>query len=292
MASLRDIRRRIKSVKNTRQITKAMQMVAASKMWRAQQSATAGRSYSQLLANMLETILPYAEELHHPLFEEREVKTRGILVFSTDKGLCGPLNSNILRTLSSHEGDVRYYSVGRKGRQFMARTQRNIVADFTLSDDIVYSEVRPILEMLLKDFDEGVIDSVEVLYPAFINTLKQEATLVTIAPFVSIHEMLERLKKSGGARALEDLPEDKREMKFEPTVDAIFSELPRLFVRQQIYQILLECKASEHSARMVAMKSATDNASKLTDTLTLQYNKARQAAITQEILEIAAASSQ
>ena len=291
MPSLRDIRRRIKSVKNTKQITRAMQMVAASKMRRAQMAATAGRSYAQLLANMLETVLPYAESHHHPYFEEREVKTRGILVFSTNRGLCGPLNSNLFRALNDEEGDIRYYSVGKKSRQYMARAKKNMVADFDLSDDVKFAEVRPMLEAMLKDFEDGVIDTVEVLYPAFINTLKQEPTLVTIVPFISVHDMLEKLQARAGKEDIGTLPEDTRELKFEPSIEVIFDELPRLFVRQEIHQLLYESKASEHSARMVAMKTATDNADKLGKTLQLQYNKARQAAITQEILEISAATA-
>ena len=291
MPSLRDIRRRIKSVKNTKQITRAMQMVAASKMRRAQQAATAGRSYSQLLANMLETVLPYAESQSHPYFEEREVKTRGILVFSTDKGLCGPLNSNLFRTLADEKGDIRYYSIGKKSRQFMSRAKWNMVADFELSDDVKFAEVRPMLDAMLKDFEDGVIDSIEVIYPAFINTLKQEPTLMTVVPFISVHDMLVKLRSRAGKDDIGELPEDTRELKFEPSIEAIFKELPRLFVRQEIHQLLYESKASEHSARMVAMKTATDNADNLGKSLQLQYNKARQAAITQEILEISAATA-
>ncbi|MEM7673747.1 MAG: ATP synthase F1 subunit gamma, partial [Verrucomicrobiota bacterium] len=243
------------------------------------------------LANMLETVIPYAEDKNHPFFEKREVKTRGILVFSTDKGLCGPLNSNIFRALGQEKGDIRYYSIGRKARQFLSRANKNMVADFELTDDVKFAEVRPMLDTLFNDYDAGVIDTVEVIYPAFVNTLKQEPTLLTIVPFIDVHTMVEKLRARAGKNDIGELPQESRELKFEPSVDAIFDELPRLFVRQEIHQLLYESKASEHSARMVAMKTATDNADKLSKTLQLQYNKARQAAITQEILEISAATA-
>jgi F-type H+-transporting ATPase subunit gamma len=292
MASLRDIRRRIKSVKNTRQITKAMQLVAASKMKRAQDAAMAGRDYAVLLAEIVDNLGSHLRDLEHPYFTQRPVKRRGVLVLSTDKGLCGALNANLFRVITNQMGpETHFVTVGRKAKQFIARTQRELLADFEVPDKVAFSKVRAIIELLCEKYENGEIDSVEVLYPAFVNTLVQEPRIFQLLPFTNIDAILKKIRSRAGYTDVEAIPEDPREMKFEPSVEAIIQDLPRLFIRQELYQLLLESKASEHSARMVAMKSASDNASKLADRLSLEYNKARQAAITQEILEIAAAQA-
>ncbi|MGJ3243365.1 MAG: ATP synthase F1 subunit gamma [Opitutales bacterium] len=292
MASLRDIRRRIKSVKNTRQITRAMQLVAASKMKRAQDSALAGRGYTLLLADILNSVLPHIGEIEHPLLQERPVRKRGILVVSTDKGLCGPLNGNLFREIGNIRDDAAFVSVGRKGRQYLGRTRRELLADFTVGDNVAFREVRPVVEFLIQAYEEGTIDTVEVLYSSFVNTLRQEPVLARMLPLDGLEDLTEKVRKIGKTGEEHPAPpKDPREMKFEPSPEAVLHELPALFVKQEIYQILLEAKASEHSARMVAMKAASDNASNLVDDLSLEYNKARQAAITQEILEISAAAS-
>ncbi len=157
MPSTRDIRRRIKSVKNTRQITKAMELVAASKMKKAQQAALAGRPYAQLLANMLAAITSRVDESLHPFLAERPVKTRGILLITTDKGLCGPLNSNLFRLVTEIRTPAKFVAVGRKGAQFLTRTKRNLVADFTVSDRTPFAEVRPIVEYMVKQYLDGEI---------------------------------------------------------------------------------------------------------------------------------------
>ncbi len=293
MANLRDIRRRIKSVKNTRQITKAMQLVAASKMKKAQERALSGRDYAVLLADILNTLSESLADFEHPYFKERPVKKRGILVLSTDKGLCGPLNANLFRQITTQVGSEAacFITVGRKAKQFVARTRRELLADFEVGDNVSFAKVRAIGDLLCQMFDEGKIDTVEVLYPAFINTLVQESRLFQLLPFTNLDAMLAKIRGRAGYTGLEEPPDDAREMKFEPSAGAILDALPQLFLKQELYQLLLEAKASEYSARMVAMKSATDNAGKLADQLTLDYNKARQAAITQEILEIAAAQA-
>jgi len=296
MANLRDIRRRIKSVKNTRQITRAMQLVSSSKMKRAQDAAVAGRPYTLLLADLLDTVgekLNLADiEIEHPFFKKREVKTRGILVLSTDKGLCGPLNTNLFRKMGDEiKGDAKFVTVGRKAKQFISRTRRDLFADFSISDKVAFSEIRPIVKLLLEMFEDRKVDTVEVAYPSFVNVLVQEPVIQPLLPIIDLREVLGQLKKG-----VTDLPSlearsDSREMVFEPSVQSIMDALPDLYVRVIIHQLLLESRAAEHCARMVAMKAATDNASTLVDDLTLDYNKARQAAITQEILEIAAASA-
>jgi len=290
MSKIAHIKRRIKSVKNTRQITRAMQLVAASKMKRAQDRALAGREYSMLLARMMQVAISHSETIEHPLMEQRPVKKRGILTITTDKGLCGALNANLFRLISEIEGESNFVNIGRKGKQYLSRTSRNLVADFPVSDKVMYSEIRPIVDYMINAFLEGEIDTVEIAFPRFINTMIQQPMVLKILPMVDLKECLTQLKLKNEENTLESTA-DEREIKYEPDVQTILAELPELYVKQQIHQFILSAKASEHSARMVAMKSATDNASKLVESLTLKFNKARQAAITQEILEIAAATA-
>lgn len=296
MANLRDIRRRIKSVKNTRQITRAMQLVSSSKMKRAQDNALAGRPYALLLADLLNTVSEKLKqsgaEITHPFFAKREVKTRGIVIISTDKGLCGPLNSNLFRTVVDEvKGDAKFITIGRKATQYISRSKRDLLADFSISDDATYAELRPLLKLALDAFLAGEIDTIEFAYPRYINVLVQEPTIRQILPVNNLDDILEEIKERFGDFNSEAAQGDQREMVFEPSVEDILEDLPDQFVKIAAHQFLLEGRASEHCARMVAMKAATDNASKLVDDLTLEYNKARQAAITQEILEIAAASA-
>ena len=296
MANLRDIRRRIKSVKNTRQITRAMQLVSSSKMKRAQDTAVAGRPYALLLADLLDTVsekLNLADtQIKHPFFKKRTVKTRGILVLSTDKGLCGPLNTNLFRKIVDEiKSDAKFVTVGRKAKQFISRTNRDLFADFSISDKVAFSEIRPLLKLLLDLFRNGEIDTIEVAYPSFVNVLVQEPIVQSLLPIAGLHEVLEQLKKHAVDLPSLDARSDSREMTFEPSVESVLDALPDLYVKVIVHQLLLESRAAEHCARMVAMKTATDNASTIVDDLTLDYNKARQAAITQEILEIAAASA-
>ncbi|MCC5790131.1 MAG: ATP synthase F1 subunit gamma [Opitutales bacterium] len=293
-SSTRDIRRRIKSVKNTKQITKAMEMVAASKMKKAQNEALSGSEYSALLSAMLAAIEDKVEgKFVHPFLQGRKVETRGILVLSSDKGLCGPLNGNLFKKISEIKSAAEYYVVGRKGAQFLSRTHRNLIADFSLGDKVAYTEVRQISQLLIDRFIEGRIDTIEILYPRFVNTLLQEPTVYSLLPLTDLKNILSDVtgrKVGGKVVGARELPKEDRDMIFEPTPYEVLSELLPRFIHNQVYQFVLDSKASEHSARMVAMKAASDNASSLLDDLTLQYNKARQAAITQEILEISAAS--
>lgn len=286
MASTRDIRRRIKSVKNTRQITKAMELVAASKMKKAQALALAGRPYAQLMANMLAALASRVDESFHPFLVKREVKTRGILLLTTDKGLCGPLNANLFKLVLDIKTPAKFVAVGRKGAQFLARTKRDIVADFTVSDRVNFNEVKPVVEFMMQQYLDGVIDTLEIIYPRYRNTLVQEATCRPLLPLTNVKDFVSTLRaESGGGQLV-----DNRDMLFEPNAQQVLEALLPFYVNRYVYQLTLSGKASEHSARMVAMKTAKDNATKLLGDLTLEYNKARQAAITQEILEIAAAS--
>ena len=296
MANLREIRRRIKSVKNTRQITRAMQLVSSSKMKRAQDAAISGRPYALLLADLLDTV---GEKLNlanvtigHPFFEKREVKVRGILVLSTDRGLCGPLNTNLFRKIIDEvKGSAKFITVGRKARQFISRTRRDLFADFPISDKVAFEELRVVLKLLVDAYKGGEVDTIEVAYPSFVNVLVQEPLVQSILPIVGLQEVLEQLKKRVAGFPSLEARSDSREMLFEPSVESVLDVLPDAYIKVIVHQLLLESRAAEHCARMVAMKTATDNASTLIDSLTLDYNKARQAAITQEILEIAAASA-
>jgi F-type H+-transporting ATPase subunit gamma len=287
MPSTRDIRRRIKSVNNTRQITKAMELVAASKMKKAQQAAIAGQPYASLMADMIASLEARVGESDHLFLFDRPVRTRGILLVTTDKGLCGPLNANLFKIVSEIKGPAKYCVIGRKGSQFLSRTRRDMVADFPVHDRVPFGEVKVIAEYLVKLYLEGSIDTIEVIYPRFKNTLVQVPQVQPILPLHTLKEFIDTLNKdAGGGRASRA---DDREMLFEPGVHEILNALLPFYVNRQIHQLVLSAKASEQSARMVAMKTAKDNATKLIDDLTLECNKARQAAITQEIIEIAAA---
>jgi len=286
MASTRDIRRRIKSVKNTRQITKAMELVSASKMKKAQQAALAGRSYSNLMAAMLAALSQRVDPSLHPFLVHRPIKTRGILLISTDKGLCGALNANVFKLVTEIKTPAKFYSIGRKGTQFLARTRRDLVADFQVHDRVPFGEIRAIADLMIRQFLAGEIDTIEVVYPRFKNTLVQTPLIRPVLPLANLRSFLEELTGDAGDKPAAD----PREMLFEPSAAEVLAALLPFYVRRQLHQFALSAKASEHSARMVAMKTSKDNATKILGELTLEYNKVRQAAITQEILEIAAAS--
>lgn len=287
MASLRDIRRRIKSVKNTRQITKALELVAASKMKKAQQAALAGRSYASLMAEMLAAVAGRVEESYHPLLQKRDVKVRGIILVTSDMGLAGALNANLFKlVIDEVKGPAKYAVIGRKGAQFIARTKRDLLAEFTVSDRASFNEVKVVAEFMVKQYLEGTVDTVELIYPHFRNTLVQVATNLPLLPLQSLQAVVADLRADAGG----NVKGDDREILFEPDASTVLEALLPLYINREIHQHVLDAKASEHSSRMVAMKTAKDNATKLIGDLTLEYNKARQAGITQEILEIAAAS--
>tara|TARA_Y100000588_G_scaffold58738_1_gene57189 strand:- start:2023 stop:2817 length:795 start_codon:yes stop_codon:yes gene_type:complete len=261
-----------------------MQLVAASKMKKAQDAALAGRPYAHLMAKVLGPVAGRIVDFEHPFLEERTTTTRGIIVVSTDKGLCGGLNSNLFREIPAKDESVKYITVGRKASQYISRSGRGLAADFTISDSIHFMEVKAVIKFAIDLFINNEIDSVEILYSSFVNTLRQDSRLVPLLPLTSIEDALKEL-------GIDSTNTDDREMNYEPSAEAVLKELLPLYVRRQFFSMVQGAKASEHSARMVAMKSATDNANNLIDSLTLDYNKARQAAITQEILEIAAATA-
>jgi F-type H+-transporting ATPase subunit gamma len=288
MPSTRDIRRRIKSVKNTAQITKAMQMVAASKMRKAQQAALAGRPYAALLNEVLGEVAFNAGDFTHPLMETREVRRRCLIVVSTDKGLCGALNSNLLREAAKFERETTLYvTAGRKAAQFVARTRRNLGAEFTYKDAPLFSEARAIVTFARDLYTKGEVDRVEVLFTNYISTLTQKPEVVTLLPVGELKTVTAGVHTRDQATVL---AKGSTEFLFEPSAEHVMGALLPQYLNFQMYQILLEAKASEQSARMVAMKNATDNANQLIKDLTLEYNKLRQANITKELLEISSAA--
>src|SRR6266705_1217380 len=288
MATTRDLRRRIKSIRNTSQITKAMQMVAAAKMRKAQQSALAGRPYAALMNEVLAEVVFNAGDFTHPLMEKREGKKRGVIIVSTDKGLCGALNSNLMREAAKFDKESTIYvTAGKKGSQFIARTKRQLAAEFTYKDAPLFGEARAISRFAQDLFTKGEVDAVDILFTNFISTLVQKPEVRTLLPVGEIKAVHADLEE--GAPESGKLLKGATEFLFEPGADLVFGSLLPHYLNFQVYQILLEAKASEHSARMVAMKNATDNAKQLIKDLTLEYNKVRQAAITTEILEIAVA---
>ena len=298
MANLRDIRRRIKSVKNTSQITKAMQMVAATKMRRAQQVALSLRPYAERLDETAGHL--YAnigkDEISHPLLQDRPGNGKtAVILLTSEKGLCGPLNTNLLRdVLKTDDGNRVYVTVGRKGRQVIARLKKNLLADFELKDAPTFAESKAISRFVIEKFHEGAFDFAEIYYNRFVNTLTQVPTRYPIIPIGE--GILEAAKARGEAeRAERDHRENGRHTaptfyNFEPEADTLLGKLLPHYIHLELYSKILESRASEHSARMVAMKNATDNAKQLVKDLTLEYNKARQAAITTELLEISSAA--
>ncbi len=286
MANTQDIRRRIKSIRNTAQITKAMQMVAASKMRKAQQHALAGRPYSELLNRVLVSLKGRTDPLLHPLLQIRPTNKELVLVISTDKGLAGALNTNLMREAATYDpAKTVYVSAGRKARQFIARTKRELLADFELKDAPTILETKPISKFCVEKFLSREVDKVTVLYTHFVNTINQKPIAQTLLPISRFaFNSAEQLRTNSSAAD----PDAGIHFRAEPGRRCSTSCCPTT-VQYQVFQMVLDARASEHSARMVAMKNATDNANQFIKDLTLEYNKMRQASITTELLEIATA---
>ena len=292
MANLRDIRRRIKSVKNTAQITKAMQMVAASKMRKAQIAAIASRPYAQELSRLL---LPFTgieiddENAGHPLLRNRSGGKSLVLLISTDKGLCGGLNTNLFREVAQFDPETtEFVCIGRKGLQFLARAKREVLAEFNLKDNFSFFDAQVVAKFCLDRFLQGHVNRISVLYSHYVNTLTQSPLVKMVVPVQSLevgHAELGHDDEPSDTAVKAEVPE----YILEPNQSDFLDSLLPHFVFYKIFHVILESRASEHSARMVAMKNATDNAKQIIKDLTLEYNKIRQASITTEILEIATA---
>ena len=277
MASQREIRRRIGAVRNIKQITRAMQFVAASKLKRAQDSTLAARPYSDKLDEVLADLAVVLGADDHPLFARPGEGRRLIVLVTTDRGLAGPLNSNTIRfaarEITEHPGDLAVITVGRKGRDAMRRARVPLEAHFAgYGDRPSFADVLPLARLVTDDFLAGSSSSVDIIYSHFVTTLTQRPSLVPLLPI----------------RPADDttgIPGNQ--FLFEPSPRDVLEALAPRYVATRLFQAVLEAKASEESSRMVAMKNATDNAEDLIDDLTLSYNKVRQTNITREMIEIA-----
>jgi F-type H+-transporting ATPase subunit gamma len=283
MNSPRDLRRRIRSIGGTAQITKAMQMVAASKMRKAQLAAIASAPFARRLYRMQRTAITRAADFQHPLLEVRPVRRRAVILIAADKGLCGALNTNVLRLASQFDSaSTVYITAGRKAAQFVARSKRKLVAEFAYGDSPTYAEARAISSVARDLFLKGEVDQVLVVTTRFVNTLTQEAVTIEYLPVGEIKGL-----KVVGAEPEAALTADTAETVFEPGASSVLGYLIGQYLNVHIFYMLLNAKASEQSARMVSMKNATDSAEDLIKALKLEYNKLRQGNITRELLEIA-----
>lgn len=280
MASTQQLKSRIRSVKSTKQITKAMQMVAASKMRRAQESVKASEEYTDTANELLSFFASQGVTDQHPFFQERTVKSRLLIVIAGDKGLAGAYNSNIAKTYINELRDdkknnihTKTIAVGRKAAQYAVRLNHaDILGVYeNLPDKPGTSELRSILDTAILKFESGVVDAVDVIYTKFISGMNQQVTVKRILP-AGFDET--------------EVSEDVVNAIYEPSAEEVLRGVSYRLVLSQIFQAILDARASEHSMRMMAMKNATDNASELADDLTLEMNKARQSAITQELAEI------
>ncbi len=277
MASVRQIRRRIRSVENTAKITKAMSMIAASKMRRAQEAALQGRPYSDQMRSLLADLSaqPHEEETLHPLLRRREPRNVEIVHITPDRGLTGGLNANINRAASQFilglERNVSVIAMGKKGRDFMVRYGQNVRAVFTdIGDRPALTDVTPAARLVIEAYAQEDVDAVYVVYGQFVSTTMQRPVVEPLLPVVPAE--LETQRAVGYI--------------YEPDSLTVLSELLPRFVEMQLYHTVLEGIASEQSARMVAMRNATDNANEMADELTLEMNKARQESVTTELLDI------
>lgn len=293
MKGVREIKRRMQAVKNTAKITHAMQLVASSKMKKAQRIAVSGRQYILALSEIVACLARLNEKLiKHPFFEKREIRYRGILVIGTEKGLCGSLNQGLVKKIATDyaTGNEKFVTIGKKATQFISKLHRNLLADFSVSDRVELCELRPVIEFLKGAYLGGGMDSVEIVYSRSVNPLVHEQVSNRVLPMLNLTEEINSLKRRMKISE-EGVVIDPKEMIFEPNVQAIVDKLSQMFLSQSIFRDVLEAKATEHSARMFAMKNATDNADSLSKSLAMEHNKARQTKITNEIIEIAAAAT-
>ncbi|MEF2244085.1 MULTISPECIES: ATP synthase F1 subunit gamma [unclassified Paenibacillus] len=279
---MRDIKREIKSKQNTKQITKAMEMVAASKLRKSQEAAQAARPYAEKLKEVVASIAAGTKDVKHPMLEKRQIKRTGYLVITSDRGLAGGYNANILRKVTQtirekHASADEYvlFVIGRKGREYFRRRNMPIVEEVTgLPDAPVFGDIKNIAHAAVKNFSEGAYDELYVFYNKFVNALTQIPTDMRLLP-------LDEISEGTTVSTYE----------YEPSPEGVLEVLLPKYAETLIYSALLDGKASEFGARMTAMGSATKNATKMINQLTLTYNRARQAAITQEISEIVAGAN-
>jgi F-type H+-transporting ATPase subunit gamma len=283
MPSLRDIRRRIKSIGSTSQITRAMQMVAASKMRKAQEATVSTRPFGHLLYRIQRHATTHMGDFTHPLLAIREVRKRAVVLIGTDRGLCGGLNANLFRLAAQFDPTTTVYiAIGKRAAQFIARTRRQLVAEFTITDAPRFADARPIATFARNLFLNEEVDEVRIVTTRFINTMTQQPIAVAFLPVGEIKGLT-----IPGAESKRDVGTDINDVAFEPDVGTLLSYLLGHYLNILVYRAVLEAKASEQSSRMVAMTNATENATALIKDLRLEYNKLRQGNITKELLEIA-----
>ncbi len=288
MHSLHDLRRRIRSISSTAQITKAMQMVAASKMRKAQVTVLAGRPFARLLYRIQREATAHAVDFRHPLLELREVHKQAVILIGADKGLCGALNNNLFRLAAQFDpASTIFIAAGKKAAQFVVHTGRQLAAEFVYGDEPKFSEAQAIASFARDLFLKREVDQVRIVATEFVNTLTQRPIKLDFLPVGEIKGL-----KIPGADSEEKSPADSRETVFEPGPEAVLGYLLSHYLNIYVYQVLLNSKASEQSARMVSMKNATDNADHLIKHLNLEYNNLRQGNITRELLEIAGGQSE
>ena len=276
MASQREIRRRIAAVKNIKQITRAMQFVAASKLKRAQDATLAARPYSQKIDELLADLAAVIGPDEHPLLARREEGKRLIVLITSDRGLAGPFNTNTIRfaaqEITQHSGDLAVVTVGRKGRDAMRRARVPMEAQFEgFGDRPTFADVLPLARLITDDYLADKFARVDVIFSQFVSTLTQRPALDRLLPIEP-------------AEDTEGIPGNQ--FIFEPNPAAVLEQLLPRYIATRLFQAVLESKASEESSRMVAMRNATDNADDLIQDYTLAYNKVRQANITREMIEI------
>jgi len=281
LPAFRDIVRRIDSIKNTQKITKAMQVVAATRLRRAQQAVQRARPYAEKMVEVLQTAGERATEYKHPFLVRREGKRAVMVLVTTDKGLCGAINVNNIRAATrfmneNYPQDQRYVTIGRKGRDFLLRYRRSVIAEVSgVSDRPTVAEILPGITSALEEYTKGTTDAVILCYARCVSTMRQESTVQTLIPA----EIPKREKdsQSSGPRA---------DYIYEPDPESVLDGLLPRYVETQVFQAVLENKASEYSAKMIAMQNATNAAGDLIQALTLYANKVRQAGITTELMEI------
>jgi F-type H+-transporting ATPase subunit gamma len=292
MPSAREIKKRIRSVKNIGQITRALEAVSASRVRKAQARVLASRAFSEKAWEILLNVQKSAQKgtpLHPLLTPRAEVKSAMIILITSDRGLAGAFNTNIIRVAQRFadripEERIQFVSVGRKGRDSLVRARMPLVAEFSNPSEPTIASLSPITRLAIDEFLSGSVDEVFIAYTDFINTLTQRprvTRLLPLSPYTTDDQIVAEYVKNAP-----DVTTGSLDYEYEPSATAILDEIVPRFTALQLYQAVLESQASEHSARMVAMRNASDNASGLVDSLTLVYNKARQAGITAEILDI------
>lgn len=290
MSNIREIKRRIGSVKNIAQVTRALEAVSASRVRKAQEQVLNSRAYASKAWEVLVNVAAATGAAEHRLLEIHEgIKNIDVILITSDRSLCGAYNNNVIRLAEKfaahHSAEIRWIAVGRKGRDYLYREGKNVVAEYSkLPTPLKISDILPVGKMVVDDFLSGVSDQVFIAYTDFVNTLVQRPTITNMLPLRPYEP--ENMVQAEFLKPEPEATTQGRDYIYEPSAGAILEEVIPRFVTLLIYQAFLESAASEHSARMIAMRNASENAMALAEDLTLIYNKARQLAITSEILDI------